>query len=83
MQRLNISTPIYIAGAIFGLVMVVTSLVFLFVQPSDVAQAAQNNVGQPVLLKYYTGIDGGYYWVTPTPCVVSDYVVRADACQGK
>lgn len=77
MINFQIPISVYIAGAIFGGVLMIVSLVTLFVQPANVAQYAQNNVVQPQLLKYYTGRDGGYILVTPTPGVpvVSDYVV--------
>lgn len=83
MSNLQLSTPVYIAGAIMGAVMILTSIVVLFVRPADVAQMAQNNAMHavvvvtptPELFKFYTGADGGWYWVTATPAVVSDYVV--------
>lgn len=84
MTDFKLPSFVYLAGAIAGAVMVITSLVMLIAQPGsagNVAQYAQNNAQQPQLLKYYTGADGGYVWVTPTPCVVSSYVVTADSCK--
>lgn len=76
MTNFQLSTPVYVAGAIVGAVMVLTSIVVLFVQPANV-QYVQNSVVRAVPVEHA----GGYVWVTPTPCVVSSYVVTADSCQ--
>lgn len=83
MTNFQIPFSVYVAGAIFGGVLMIVSLVTLFIQPTNVAQYAQNNVAQPQLLKSYTGMGGGYVWVTPTPCVVSGYEVNVDSCTAR
>ena len=77
MSNIQLSTPVYIAGAIVGFVLIVVSLAVLLVRPADVAQMAQNNAVQSVQpQRFYTGMDGGYILVTPTPIpITSDYVV--------
>ncbi len=83
MSNFHIPISVYIAGTIFGGVLMIVSLITLIVQPANVAQYAQNNAAQPQLLKYYTGVGGGYILVTPTPCVVSSYEVNADSCTAR
>lgn len=65
MNNFQFSTPVYIAGAIVGFVLIVVSIAVLLVRPSDVVQA-QNSVTRAVVVV-----------VTPTPGVpiVSDYTV--------
>lgn len=66
MTNFQFSTPVYIAGAVFGFVLIIVSLAVLLVRPADVAQYAQNSVTRAVVVV-----------VTPTPIVpvVSDYTV--------
>lgn len=65
-MNIQFSTPVYIAGAIVGFVLIVVSLAVIIVRPADVAQYAQNSVTRAVVVA-----------ATPTPGipVVGDYVV--------
>lgn len=89
MTNFQLSTPVYITGAIVGAVMVLTSIVVLFVQPADVAQMAQNNVARVMVVTptpnvvIWLDANGNYQVAvaTPTPCLVSSYVVTADSCK--
>ncbi len=48
MTNIQLSTPVYIAGAVFGFVLIVVSLAVILVRPADVAQMAQNNISAVV-----------------------------------